>query len=84
MYQLEINPQTNKKFLKLKNKNPKQLRIISKKLEQVLKNPFHFKPLKGDMHGTRKVHTNNSFVLIYSIKNKTITILDYAHHDKIY
>ena len=60
--------------------------IITKKVEEILNNPYHFKPLRGDMHGTRRVHIDKSFVLIYEIDdvNKIITILDYEHHDKVY
>lgn len=86
MYSISIKPNADKIFSKLKNKNPKQLEVIFKKIEQILKNPYHFKPLRGDMHGARRVHINKSFVLIYEIneKNKIIRILDYNHHDKIY
>jgi len=82
MYIIDTPKNIDRQFKKL---NPKQLRIISKKLEQISENPYHFKPLRRDLHGARRVHIG-SFVLIYEIEemNKRIIILDYDHHDKIY
>ncbi len=86
MYSLSIKPNVDKAFNKLSSKNPKQMQIITKKIEQILNNPEHFKPLRGDMHGARRVHIDKSFVLTYEIneKNKVVTLLDYDHHDNIY
>lgn len=86
MYSLDIKPNIDKIFSKLSKKNPKQMKIIYKKVEQILENPYHFKPLRGDMHGARRVHIDKSFVLIYEIDeaNKLVRLLDYDHHDKIY
>jgi len=85
-YSLEISEKADKIFKKLSSKNKKQLTIINKKINQILKNPYHFKPLSGTMKGIRRVHIDKSFVLVYEIieKNKIIRILDYNHHDNIY
>ena len=85
-YALDISAEADKKFKKLQPKNKKQLEIIEKKVAQILQNPYHFKPLRGDMHGARRVHIDKSFVLLYEIdeKQKVVRILDYDHHDKIY
>jgi len=85
-YNLEISAEADKKFQKLAKKNKKQLGNINKKIIQILENPFHFKPLGGDMYGARRIHVNKSFALIYEIdnKNKIIRILNYDHHDRIY
>lgn len=86
MYTLSTKPIIDKIFEKLSKKNPKQMDIIVKKIEQILENPDHFKPLRGNMKGIRRVHIDKSFVLIYEIDedNKIVTLLDYDHHDKIY
>jgi len=86
MYFLDTKPNIDKIFFKLEKKNPKQMQIIFKKIEQIVENPYHFKPLKGDMHGARRVHIDKSFVLTYEIdeENKVVRLLDYEHHDKIY
>jgi len=86
IYALFIPEELDKIFYKLVKKNQKQMQIINKKINQVLENPYHFKPLRGDMHGARRAHIDKSFVLTYEIdeKNKTVRLLDYDHHDNIY
>jgi len=85
-YTLEISEELNKKFSKLAKKDKKQMEAINKKVQQILENPYHFKPLRGDLYGARRVHIEKSFVLTYEIdeKNKVIRLLDYDHHDNIY
>jgi YafQ family addiction module toxin component len=85
-YTLDISDQLDNQFAKIRKKDRKQLDIIDKKVQEILKNPYHFKPLRGDMHGARRVHISKSFVLIFEIdeKQKIIRLLDYNHHDSIY
>ncbi len=85
-YKLLVSAEVDKKFKKLRKKSKKRLQIISKKVQQILQNPHHFKPLRGDLKGARRVHINKSFVLIYDIdkKKKLVRILDYDHHDRVY
>ena len=86
MYSLDTSTEIDSIFEKLKKKNPKQLKIIDKKVNEILQNPYHFKPLKGNMKNMRRVHIDSSFVLIYEIdeENKTVILLDFNHHDNIY
>lgn len=86
MYSIRTKSKVDKLFSRLSSKNPKHLEMIFKKVQQIVKNPERFKPLRGDMHGSRRVHINKSFVLVYEVdeKNEIITIVDYNHHDNIY
>ena len=85
-YRLQISEELDKVFSKLAKKNKTQLQIINKKIDQILQNPYHFKPLRGDMHGARRVHIDTSFVLTYEIdeEKKLIRLLDFDHHDCVY
>jgi mRNA interferase RelE/StbE/toxin YoeB len=85
-YGIVVSEIADRKFRKLAKKNPKQMGMVSKKVQQIAGNPYHYKPLSGDMHGARRVHIDSSFVMIYEIDedNKVIRILDYDHHDVIY
>ncbi len=85
-YTLEVADHLDKIFRKLSRKNKKQLEIIHKKIQEILENPYHFKPLRGDLHGARRVHIDKSFVLMYEIdeKKKAVRLLDYDHHDYVY
>ena len=84
-YLLDISDHADRIFRKLAKKDKTQLEAINKKIKMILENPEHFKPLKGDMKGSRRVHFD-PFVLVYEIdeSTKTVRILDYGHHDKIY
>ena len=85
-YRLQISEELDKVFSKLAKKNKTQLQIINKKIDRILQNPYHFKPLRGDMHGARRVHIDTSFVLTYEIdeEKKLIRLLDFDHHDHVY
>jgi YafQ family addiction module toxin component len=85
MYNLDIKPSADKIFKKLAKKDKEQLRRIGKKIKQILKDPYHFKPLKFPLDGLRRAHVG-SFVIVYEIdeESKTVTIFDYDHHDNIY
>jgi len=86
VYKLDISEKLDRIFSKLSKKDKKQLEIIDKKINMVLENPYQFKPLRGNMSGTRRIHIGKSFVLTYEISEseKIVRLLDYAHHDDIY
>ena len=75
-----------KVFDKMKKKNPKQLEIIAKKLEQILDDPYRFKPLRSDMKNYREVHIDKHFVLVYRINEsrKVVSLEEYDHHENIF
>ncbi|MFH1133441.1 MAG: type II toxin-antitoxin system mRNA interferase toxin, RelE/StbE family [Nanoarchaeota archaeon] len=85
-YQLEISPSIQHTLRKLKKKNHVLLHALHVKMREIVFNPYHFKPLRGDMHGIRRVHIMKSFVLTYEIDEvaRTVKILDFGHHDRIY
>jgi len=85
-YTVDISDQLDKQFTKLRKKDKKQLEVIDKKIQEIVKTPYHFKPLRGDMHGARRVHIGKSYVLIFEIdeKQRIIRLLDFNHHDVIY
>lgn len=87
MYALELKEEADKIFKKLSRKNPKQLKIISKKINSICKNPLHkYKFLKSPLQLFNRVHIDKHFVLIFKIDHsrKTIIVYYFDHHDKIY
>lgn len=86
MHKLEVKEQLDKKLKKLSKKNVEILQLIERKVQDILENPYRFKPLKKPLQNKRRVHIGGSFVLIYEIddKNQTVTLLDFDHHDNIY
>lgn len=85
MYSLEIEEEVYREFEKLAKKDRKHLEAINKKIEQILNDPFQFKPLKHPLDGLRRVHVG-PFVLIYEVleNQKTVRVLKYKHHDQAY
>ena len=85
MYRLFLRRSVERTFHKLAKRDPKQLRVIQSKLEEVLANPHRFKNLRAPLQHLRRVHIE-SFVLVYSIDEarKAVVVEDYDHHDMIY
>ena len=57
-----------------------------KKIEEIILNPQHYKPLRHDLKNTRRVHLFGPYVLVFRIEEKeqAVKFLDLDHHDKIY
>ena len=85
-FRLEVSAELDKKFEKLRRKDRRQFEILEKLVGKICEDPVRFKPLRGDMKGARRVHVEKSFVLIsdINIQSRTVKLLDYDHHDKIY
>ena len=71
---------------KVHKKDKKLYEAAMKKIEDIVENPYHYKPLRYDLKGRRRVHIEKSFVLTFRIdeKERTVTFLDLCHHDKVY
>ncbi|MEA2022238.1 MAG: type II toxin-antitoxin system RelE/ParE family toxin [Candidatus Caldatribacteriota bacterium] len=86
MYKLAVKESLDKKLKKLRKKDKEILRFINMKVQDILKDPYRYKPLKKPLQNKRRVHVGGSFVLIYEIKKKEkiVTLFDFDHHDNIY
>lgn len=86
MYKLAVKESLDKKFKKLQKKDKEMLRLIDRKAQDILEDPYRFKPLRRPLQNKRRVHIGGSFVLVYEIKEKEklVTLLDFDHHDNIY
>ena len=85
MYRLLLRKSVERTLRKLAKKDPKQIRTIQSKLDEVRENPHRFKNLRAPLQHLRRVHIE-SFVLVYSIdeEQKAVIVEDYDHHDRIY
>ena len=87
MYELDIKEEVDYIFKKLSKKNPKQLEIISKKIQEIRLNPNHiYKFLRKPLQSFNRVHIDGSFVLIFKIRHEenVVEIYYYDHHDNVY
>ena len=85
-YTLFVSDGLDAKFKKMVKKDKRMLERINGKVKEILQNPHHFKPLRGDMAGARRVHIEKSFVLVFEIdeNNSQVRLLEFEHHDKAY
>ncbi len=85
-YELAIRPSLEKTLAKLAKKNPKQVDIILKKVDEILKDPHRYKNLRKPLNHWKRVHIDRHFVLTFSVDEETKTVIleDYDHHDNIY
>ena len=85
-YKFEIKPRLEKKLKKIEKKDPVMFKAARDKIEEIIKNPRHYKPLRYDMKGLRRVHLEKSFVLVFEIDEEAemVRFLDLGHHDEIY
>lgn len=59
---------------------------LKRKMNEILENPQHYKPLRHDLAGERRVHVMKSFVLKFEIAEpiKTVKFIFFGHHDDAY
>ncbi len=86
MYKLAVKESLDKKFKKLKKKDKEILVLIDRNVQDILDDPYRYRPLRRPLQNKRRVHVGGSFVLIYEIneEEKIVTLLDFDHHDNIY
>jgi len=86
MYNIEIKPSCQESIEKLCRKNPVLRNSLEKKMQQVVEDPYRFKPLRHDLAGERRVHIMKSFVLRFAVNEaaKTVVFLFFGHHDEAY
>ena len=86
MYDIDASSTIDKIFYKLAKKNPKQMKIIDKKVQEIIKNPHRYKNLRVPLNNWKRVHIDNHFVLAFSVdeEKKIVRLEDYDHHDHIY
>jgi mRNA-degrading endonuclease RelE of RelBE toxin-antitoxin system len=85
VHALEVREHVDHIFKKMAKKNRNQMEIIEKKVQEILNDPYAYKPMHFPLAGMRRVHFG-SFVLLYSIdeQRKTVVLEDYEHHDRVY
>ena len=85
-YKFEIKPKLEKKLKKIEKKDPVMFKAARDKIEEIIKNLRHYKPLRYDMKGLRRVHLEKSFILVFEIDEEAemVRFLDLGHHDEIY
>ncbi len=86
MYEVEIGDRLKKILKKIFKKDKNRYEITTKKIKEIIENPYGYKPLKYPLEGYRRVHIDSHFVLVFKIdeKRKVVVFVDFDHHDNIY
>jgi mRNA interferase RelE/StbE len=86
MFKLAVKGSLDRKFKRLRTKDKEMLRLVEKKVKEILTEPYRFKPLRKPMQNKRRVHVGGPFVLVYEVddRERLVTLLDFDHHDNIY
>ena len=86
MYNYEVMPNLQRILSKLLKKDKIMYEKVMKKIEEIIKNPYHYKPLRYGLVGERRVHIMKSFVLKYKIDEtrKIVFFLFFGHHHEAY
>ena len=64
----------------------KELQNVLNKRDEILKSKdiSHYKNLSKTLKKYKRVHVNNSYVILFFGDDKTVYFVDYEHHDTIY
>lgn len=86
MYSISIKSSCQKDIDKLCRKNPVLMTALENKMNEIVKNPQHYKTLRYDLAGERRVHILKSFVLRFVIEEnaRTVDFISFDHHDDAY
>lgn len=83
---IEVSPEFERDYRKVCGKNAGVRTAVDKKVEQILRDPMHHKPLRAPLQGVRRAHVAGSFVLLFEPieRRSAVRFLRLAHHDEAY
>lgn len=86
MYLIDVKPSCQERIEKLCKKNSVLRNALEKKITEIVQNPQHYKPLRYNLAGERRVHVLKSFVLKFEIddRSEVVTFIFFGHHDEAY
>ena len=85
-YEYELSEDLKKKLRKLQKRDKVLYEATMSKIKEIIEMPLHYKPLRGDLKGERRVHLRGSFVLVFEVFESLhlVKFYDLDHHDTIY
>ncbi|MGI0132006.1 MAG: type II toxin-antitoxin system RelE/ParE family toxin [Thermoplasmata archaeon] len=85
-WEIEVSLAFERDYRKFCQRNAGFRRAVDSKVEQILQNPLHYKPLRTPLHGVRRVHIAGSFVLLFEPDEgrNAVRLLRLVHHDEAY
>jgi len=86
MYSFEVVDSLDKIFFKLSRKDLKMMKIIKRKIGEIVLNPSHYKNLRKPLSNLKRVHIGKSYVLCFSVdeERRVVVFEKFGHHDRVY
>jgi len=86
MYSYEVSEGLDKIFFKFAKKDKMLMKIIDRKILEIVLNPNHYKNLRRPLQHLKRVHIGKSYVLCFSVDEvrKVVVFEVFGHHDRIY
>ena len=90
MFDFDMTDGLKLKVRKLLRKDKQKAEIINNKIREIVSCDSseigHYKNLRHDLKGYKRVHINTHFVLTFKVDKQTnfILFVDFEHHDKAY
>jgi mRNA-degrading endonuclease RelE of RelBE toxin-antitoxin system len=85
-YRFTFTSLCEKQISKATKKNPILRKILDNKINEIIFNPSHYKPLRNLLAGERRVHILKNMVLKFFIdeQNRKVVFIFFGHHDEAY
>ena len=90
MFDFDLSDVLSLKIRKLLKKDKRKAEIINKKIKEIVSSSAaevgHYKDLRHDMAGLKRVHIDTHFVLTFKVdfQRNFILFVDFDHHDNVY
>jgi mRNA-degrading endonuclease RelE of RelBE toxin-antitoxin system len=70
----------------IKRLKGKELGNLLSKIDEIISSTKldHYKNLKHELKKFKRIHVNNSYIILFFDENQIIHFVDYEHHDKVY
>ncbi len=83
-YRYSIEKKLKAKLKRTYKKDKKLYNAVTKKIEEIMGNPHRYKPLRHDLKGSKRVHLEKSFVLVFEMDEaeKNVRFLDIGQDDE--
>ncbi len=84
-YAILYSEELEKAFQKFRKKDPALYTRLFKKIISIAQKPYQGKPLRNVLKNRWRTQIGH-YVLVYRIdeENKTIELIEFDHHDKVY
>ena len=86
MYSFRVKDSLDKIFLKLVKRDGVMMKIIDRKIGEIVLNSNHYKNLRKPLSHLKRVYIGKSHVLCFSVDEirKVVVFEGLDHHDRIY